>query len=77
MPFRAEHLATLEIQAAQAQLQHLLADDAYRRALEQPGRAGTALVASKVVGCAGMIPQHAGLVMAWALLGGDLPRAGP
>lgn len=69
--FRPEHLAALQLQAAQAALQPLLAQPSYGKALVGP-YTWTGIVDDRVVGCAGLLPQWPSRAIAWALLTGEL-----
>jgi RimJ/RimL family protein N-acetyltransferase len=71
IPFRPEHLAALRLQAAQAYLQPLLARRDYGAALAGPDT-WTGIVAGRVIGCAGVLPQWPGRAIAWALLTREL-----
>ena len=74
VPYRAEHLAELVLQPAQAWLAPIVTDD-YRAALERAGPAFTAFVGGRVVGCAGVIEHWPGRGVGWAMLAADIgPR---
>ena len=67
VPFKAEHLAALALQPAQAMALSEF-DPSYGPALEQAGGAYTALIDGKPVACAGIVEQWKGRGLAWALL---------
>ena len=69
VPFRAEHLACLQLQAAQTYLTPLLKDHEYAAALELKDLTWTGKINGFVVGCAGIRPQWEGRAITWALLG--------
>jgi RimJ/RimL family protein N-acetyltransferase len=67
VPFKAEHLHVLRLQAAQAALGFDLLE--YARQLELAGGGWTALVDGAPVACAGLVEQWHGRALAWALIG--------
>lgn len=72
-PFKAEHLATLELQEAQS----VFADKynpAYGKALEECGGSYTGFADGRPVICAGLIEQWEGRALAWALVSSDAGR---
>lgn len=71
IPFRPEHLGALQLQAAQAYLQPLLAKPEYGAALVGPDT-WSGILDRRIVGCAGILPQWPGRAIAWALLTRDL-----
>jgi hypothetical protein len=74
VPYRAEHLAALVLQPAQAWLVPIVTEE-YRAALERAGPAFTALAAGRVLGCAGIVEHWPGRGVAWAMLAADIgPR---
>lgn len=72
--FRPEHLPMLQLQAAQAYLQPLVARPDYAAALTGP-YAWSGLIGHNVIGCAGLLPQWPGRAIAWALLTRELSAA--
>lgn len=71
IPFAPGHLAILQLQAAQAYLQALVAKPEYGAAMAGP-HAWSGLRDGKIVGCAGVVEQWAGRAICWALLGRDI-----
>lgn len=71
VPFKAEHLAALALQPAQALSLQDTGDD-YGPALEAGGNGYTAIVDGRPVACAGIVEQWRGRGLAWALLAGDI-----
>lgn len=74
VPFRPHHLATLRLQAAQTYLQPLMTDAQYAAALTGP-HAWSGVLAGRIIGCAGIVPQWPGRAVAWALLTRELSAA--
>lgn len=69
VPFQAEHLAALRIQAVQASAQPLMTVEHGTRIAEQVGLAKTVLVDGKPIACAGVIEVWKGRAFAWSYLG--------
>jgi hypothetical protein len=69
--YRAEHLAALVLQPAQAWLVPVVTEE-YRAALERAGPAFSALADGRVLGCAGVIEHWPGRGVAWAMLAADI-----
>lgn len=71
VPYRAEHLAELVLQPAQAWLAPVVTAE-YRAALESAGPAFTAVAERRVLGCAGIVEHWPGRGVAWAMLAKDI-----
>lgn len=74
VPLAPQHLAALELQAAQAVLAPLLAAPGYAETLIAAGPAFAGLVDGRVVGCAGVVRLSSHRGHAWALLGRVPPK---
>lgn len=74
IPYQAHHLLALELQPAQAEWAARISEPGYAEAMTI-GQAWTGMVDGKVVGCAGLLPQWEGRVIAWAFFSGSIPRA--
>lgn len=66
--FRAEHLASLKLQEAQAYLSAEVSLPEHGRMIEQSGQAFTALAGDTVLACSGCAEIWAGRAVAWALI---------
>lgn len=69
VPYEPDHLLQIALQPAQAHHRGAVVLDKYREALAIPGMAWTGIVDREVVGCAGLVPEWEGRVVAWALFG--------
>jgi hypothetical protein len=67
VPFEPWHLERIALQPAQAFVGAML-DPGYGAALAMAGEAYSAVVDGQIVGSCGIVPVHAGLANAWALL---------
>ena len=74
IPYKAEHLNSLLLQPAQAEVRRYFGNPDYGKMLELPGMAFTAEEDGRVLGMAGVQPRWEGRAEAWALLSGDLKR---
>jgi hypothetical protein len=78
IPFHPKHMAAIELQEAQACFAVLMSKPSYTQAICEPGLSFTGVVADRVVGCAGVLPQWPGRAIAWAVLSARIPaRAWP
>jgi len=68
VPFKAEHLAAIQLQSAQAYLSDWVSE-AQCKALEEQDASYTALYEGKPIAAAGMIPQWQGRTLCWAFIG--------
>lgn len=74
IPYRPEHLAQIALQPAQRAASAVI-KEGYAESLAVPGMAWSASNESgEILGCAGMVPQWEGRVIAWALLGVAIPK---
>lgn len=73
VPFKAEHIFALRLQAQQAH-HHGVLNHEYAHALEACGGSYTAIVNGRPVACAGIVEQWAHRGLAWALIGEDAGR---
>jgi hypothetical protein len=71
VPFRAAHLAELNLQADQREHLTQIGDADYGALLAQPGMAFSGFVGNRLIACAGVHELWAGRGMAWALLAAD------
>jgi hypothetical protein len=71
IPFEPSHLTALQLQAAQAYLQALIAKPEYGAAMTGP-HAWTGIADGRVAGCAGILEQWPGRAICWALLGREI-----
>lgn len=69
IPYHADHLLQIALQPAQAHHLGSVAIPKYREALAIPGMAWTGIHDDRIVGCAGLVPEWEGRVIAWALFG--------
>lgn len=72
--FRAEHLAGLQLQDAQAYLSAEIALPEHGRMLERSGQCFTALVGDRVLACSGVAQVWEGRGVAWALVSREAGR---
>jgi hypothetical protein len=78
IPFHPKHMAAIELQEAQACFAVLMSKPSYTQAICEPGLSFSGVVADRVVGCAGVLPQWPGRAIAWAVLSARIPaRAWP
>lgn len=75
IPYQAHHLLALELQPAQAEWSNRILRPGYAQVLAENGEAWTGVVDGKVVGCAGLLPQWEGRMIAWAFFSPEIPRA--
>jgi len=68
VPFKAEHLHTLNLQSAQALFGPLLTDAEYGKSLEDAGNAFTGIVDGETIICSGVVEQWQNRAVAWALI---------
>jgi hypothetical protein len=68
VPFKAEHLHTLNLQSAQALFGPLLTDAEYGKSLEEAGNAFTGIVDGQTIICSGVVEQWQNRAVAWALI---------
>lgn len=68
VPFKAEHLHTLNLQSAQALFGPLLTDAEYGKSLEAAGNAFTGIVDGETIICSGVVEQWQNRAIAWALI---------
>lgn len=73
VPYKPAHLAQLRLQPAQEALRPHLVRPGYAESLAVPGLAWTGVADGVPVGCAGLLPQWEGRVVAWALFG-NVPK---
>lgn len=73
VPFKAEHLAAIQLQSAQAYLSDWVSE-AQGEALAAQDNSYTALCKGKPLAAAGMIPQWQGRTICWAFIG-DVTQA--
>ena len=78
-PFDPDDLLCLQdthhVPEVQAALSPVLTDRRYGRSLAVPGLAFTAMRDGKVLGCAGVVPQHDSAAIGWAMPGAAMtPR---
>lgn len=72
--FKAEHIAALELQEAQAYFGDQLMTPGYAEMLEAGGCGFTAMADGRVVACAGCSEAWPGRAIAWALVSKDAGR---
>ncbi len=72
IPFRAQHLEAIDVQAPQRFASPFLTA-AHGRLLEGAGVARTAVADGEIVGCAGLVPIWDHRAVAWALLAETTP----
>lgn len=68
VPFKAEHLHSLNLQSAQALFGPLLTDAEYGKSLEDAGNAFTGIVDGETIICSGVVEQWQNRAIAWALI---------
>lgn len=71
IPFEAEHLRALNLQAAQRKFDDEFMPD-HARALEMAGNAYTAMDGGVPIACSGIVEQWEGRALAWAMLADDI-----
>lgn len=71
IPFKAEHLQTLNIQTAQLLFAPHLRDAEYGKSLETAGEAFTGIVENETIICSGVVHQWQNRAIAWALISQD------
>lgn len=72
--FKAEHLASLELQDAQQYFGSEISTPGYAESLEASGGGFTGMVDGRVVACAGCSEVWQGRAVAWALLSKDASK---
>ncbi len=68
VPFKAEHLHTLNLQTSQILFAPFLNDAEYGKSLETAGEAFTGIVENETIICSGVVHQWQNRAIAWALI---------
>lgn len=74
VPYHPSHLAQVGLQPSQEAARRFLIRDGFAEALALHGMSWTGLVNEIPIGCAGMVSQWEGRVIAWALFGASVPK---
>lgn len=73
-PYEPQHLAFVELQAAQQEFAPLLSNWKYAKSLDMPGYTWTGIADGKVLGCGGIFPAGATRAIAWGLFSPGIGR---
>ena len=77
IPFEVRHLLEIHPAEMRVELAPFVSRADHAQAMEIPGRSGTCIEGTRIIGCAGLMPQWPGREIAWAVFGDVAKRAWP